>query len=419
MWPCRNPPGMRIFHTSDWHLGRRTLGVSRRPDHEAVLEEIVEVARDFKPQLVLHSGDLFENSRPRVDDMQLAQEVLRQLADLAPTVVIAGNHDSVPLFGFFSKFVGQPNKLIFSDLPRSPKEGGIVEFPGDKGEIARVALFPFLHANRVLDALELEPGSQHGAYADRVKRIQQSYQKALSKGYRQSRHILLFCAHLHVGGAITGTSERPLHISQAYATRPESIPQVTYAAFGHIHKPQKLPGNIPGRYAGSPIQLDFGEEGEEKQVVQIEAVPGRAARVEPIPLTRGRRLHTLRGSQTELESRADEVQGGILKLMINTEEPTPELSEWAHQVFSRSTIVEIREKCRRRQRLTVDELEDQPERFESLAHAFQAYLSEGTLPDNQSDEMVLREFERVRNLALDPEHPTAPPELVALEALRT
>jgi exonuclease SbcD len=48
---------------------------------------------------------------------------------------------------------------------------------------------------------------------------------------------------------------------------------------------------VAGRYAGSPIQLDFGEEHEEKEVVFVEAKPGMPARVEPIPLAVGRRLN--------------------------------------------------------------------------------------------------------------------------------
>ena len=74
---------MKIFHTSDWHLGRLTYGVSRRPDHEAVLDEICAQAADFRPHLILHSGDLFETPRPGVEDMQLAQDTLRRLAELA------------------------------------------------------------------------------------------------------------------------------------------------------------------------------------------------------------------------------------------------------------------------------------------------------------------------------------------------
>ena len=68
------------------------------------------------------------------------------------------------------------------------------------------------------------------------------------------------------------------------------MPPVSYAAFGHIHKPQPLPGTVIGRYAGSIIPIDFGEEGEQKGAVVVEATPGRAARVEFVSLAAGRPL---------------------------------------------------------------------------------------------------------------------------------
>ncbi|MCA9795693.1 MAG: exonuclease subunit SbcD, partial [Candidatus Eremiobacteraeota bacterium] len=129
---------MRIFHTSDWHLGRQTCGLSRRRDHEQVLDEILGHCRDFKPHLILHSGDLFENSRPAVEDMRLAQETLAQMSDLAPTVVIAGNHDSAALFDLFEALVGKARRLSFVGSVRRPDQGGVMEFAGDSGEIARV-----------------------------------------------------------------------------------------------------------------------------------------------------------------------------------------------------------------------------------------------------------------------------------------
>ena len=40
---------MRLLHISDWHLGRLTYRCPRTPDHESVLEEILELARDVRP----------------------------------------------------------------------------------------------------------------------------------------------------------------------------------------------------------------------------------------------------------------------------------------------------------------------------------------------------------------------------------
>jgi exonuclease SbcD len=36
---------MKLLHVSDWHLGRMTYRCTRTTDHEAVLEETLELAR--------------------------------------------------------------------------------------------------------------------------------------------------------------------------------------------------------------------------------------------------------------------------------------------------------------------------------------------------------------------------------------
>lgn len=384
---------MRIFHCSDWHLGRQTHGVSRRPDHEAVLEEMVAIARDSKPHLVLHSGDLFETSRPAIDDMRLAQEALTRLAEVAPVVCIAGNHDSPALFELFAALLGSKSRVAYVGAVRQPTRGGILEVPGEAGEIARVGLLPFVHANRVVDALEHAPEARTMAYADRLQKIQQAFGEALARDYHPDRHILLFCAHLFVAGATWSRSERPLHVSDTYATRVTNIPDVSYAAFGHIHKPQALPGGVPGRYAGSPIALDFGEEGETKEVVLVEARPGRGARIEPVPLSGGRALVSLRGTCQTLE--AHDVGEALLRLTVETAEPTPGLAEWASRVFSQATILEVNERCSASAVPLADEVTADMEEFEDLSQAFDAYLAEG-VPSDQSTETLRTVFTQVR-----------------------
>lgn len=335
---------MKIFHTSDWHLGRLTYGVPRRRDHEAVLEQIYEQARDFKPHLILHSGDLFETPRPSVEDMQLAQDSLRRLGEIAPVVIIAGNHDSAPLFDFFATLLGEKSRLIFIGQPRHPKKGGILEFAGESGEVARLATLPFVHAHRVIEAVETPAALRTMAYADRVMKLQEAYAQSLRFGFQAKRHILLFTAHLFVDGSSWSRSERPLHVSETYATRVSSIPPVAYAAFGHIHKPQALPGGLPGRYAGSPIPLDFGEVGEEKQSVLIEVKPSQAALVRTVPLTAGRPLLHLQGTRAQLEAQAPGVAEALLKLTVDVEKVEAGLADWACGLFRQATLLDVTER---------------------------------------------------------------------------
>jgi len=322
---------MRLLHTSDWHLGATLGRLSREPDHIAVLDEIVDIANEQRPHLILHTGDLFDTARPPVEAMRLGLDALRRLGEIAPVVVLAGNHDSRPLFRLFGQIVDfttkTPRIRFVADVVR-PDHGGILEFAADKGEVVRLASMPFLHPNALVDVFDTPPEGWTGKYADSIRVLQDMYRRAFEHDHDNSRHINLFAAHLHVGGAVLAKSERAVHVSQDYAVDVEALPPVTYAAFGHIHKPQALAGVVPGRYAGSPIQLDYGEEGETKTVVVVEAHPGASARVNVVELTRGRPLVKLSGTLNELANAASKHQGQmILTVTVNTDEPQTGLVE--------------------------------------------------------------------------------------------
>src|SRR5688572_2948832 len=131
---------MRLLHTSDWHLGRTTYNVSRRPDHEAVIDEIVDIAAEIRPHLIIHSGDLFDGIRPSYEDLTLGVTALQRLAGHAPVVVVCGNHDSPALFRLFNQLLGAAAPIRFVDVARLPDQGGILEYPGAGTERIRLAL---------------------------------------------------------------------------------------------------------------------------------------------------------------------------------------------------------------------------------------------------------------------------------------
>jgi exonuclease SbcD len=330
---------MRVLHVADWHLGATLGRVTRAPDHVRVLDEMVVIAQEFRPHLVVHSGDLFDGTRPPVDAMQLAAESLGRLSAIAPTVVLAGNHDSRALFRVLD---------TFQDVSRGERrlwfvaEPQVLRFAGVDGEEARLACMPFLHPNTLVDLLADDPVSWTGAYADGVRVLNRQLKAELERAYQASRDVLLYAAHLHVHDAKLGGTERTVHVSEDYATRVESLPPVSYAAFGHIHRPQPLPGgSVTGRYAGSPIPIDFGEHGEEKSVVAVELTPGRSARVEAVGISGGRRLVRFEGTWDDFCARAPEMGDGILKAVIETEAPDPELAEKVAERCPGASIFEI------------------------------------------------------------------------------
>lgn len=365
---------MRLLHVSDWHLGRVTYGASRAPDHRAVLDEIVDVARHEKPELVLHTGDLFDSVRPGYADMELAIDALQRLGALAQVVVLLGNHDSAALFRVFQRLLGERSRVRFVDRVRRPSDGGVLELEGRAGERVRLASVPFVHANRLIEALE-DPSQRTVGYADRVKTVQDALGHALRRDYDPRRDVLLFAAHLHVSGAVLSTSERPIHVSEHYASRVETLPAVSYAAFGHIHRPQALGGPVTARYAGSPLQMDFGELGEEKSVVLVDARPGQAAEVRTIPLKAGRALRRLDGTLAQLRAEAETVGDALCLVTARTETTTPDLAQQLASWMPRASLLQVHEvsSAQRLEALDPDtETEGEEPGFEALFRQFLA-----------------------------------------------
>lgn len=398
---------MRLLHVSDWHLGRLTYRCSRVADHEAALAETLQLARDVRPHLILHTGDVFDGFRPGYAEMTFAIEALEELAAVAPVVVLAGNHDSAALFRLFDRLQGPEPRIRFLDRVRPPAEGGVLELPGADGEVVRLASLPFVHANRIVDRFE-DPTTWTATYSERIQRIEEELERGLNAGYDPSRHVLLFAAHLYVSGARISQSERPLHVSEGYATRLERLPNVSYAAFGHVHLPQPLPRRgVVGRYAGSPIPLDFGEERERKEVVLVEAEPGRPATVTPHPLAGGRPLRTLAGTLEEIRALAPEAAEALCRVTVRTDEPIPDLARLLGELLPGATLVEVNEDCAATRLEVVDASTVDVDAEPGFAELFRTYLAERGTRGARADR-VLRTFETLIRAVEAEEEPRLP-----------
>ncbi len=379
---------MRILHVSDWHLGRETGGHSRVPDHDAVIAEMISLVREHTPDLVIHTGDLFDVARPGVDDMHRGIAALQEFAALAPTVIISGNHDSPPLFRLFNRILSGPDntfaadghgpsRLTFVDKPGKP-DGGVLTFevPTQSGpHRLRLASLPFVRDGRIVDTME-DPATWLTSYAERIQKIEAALGIALAAGYNSSTDVNLFAAHLHVAGATWSHSERALHVSDTYASTVEAIPPVSYAAFGHIHKPQKLPGLVVGTYAGSPLQLDFGEEGETKRVVLVDAEPGRSARIQSIDLTSGRQLRSYDGTLEGLARLAGSWGNALTKILIQSTTATPGLADKVRALLPHATLLRVDESAADARLEPLVDDHHHPQVEPTIGELFEAFLAE-------------------------------------------
>ncbi|PFX02163.1 Nuclease SbcCD subunit D [Nocardia farcinica] len=254
----------RVLHTSDWHLGRQIGRHRRDAEFDAVLDEIAEIAADFAPDLIVHSGDLFDGPRPGLDDMRRAARSLRRLGETAPVVVVAGNHDTRHVLLFLEYMLsdmgnrGDDQMRVRFATDARPDGVLIAEYPTAGGFTLRVGALPYLHPNRFSYEFT-DPATATATYAEQIRNIQADVYRRLATG-RGARDILVFTAHLFVEGATPSYSERRISLDANYAVAAAGLPPVDYGALGHMHKPQRVDNvGFPAHYAGSPLQLDFGE----------------------------------------------------------------------------------------------------------------------------------------------------------------
>ncbi|OZB38591.1 MAG: exonuclease subunit SbcD, partial [Alishewanella sp. 34-51-39] len=87
---------MKILHTSDWHLGQNFYTKSRKAEHQAFLDWLLQQVTAQQIDAVIVAGDIFDTATPP----SYAREMYNQfVVDMHKAgcnlVVLGGNHDSV------------------------------------------------------------------------------------------------------------------------------------------------------------------------------------------------------------------------------------------------------------------------------------------------------------------------------------
>ena len=103
---------MQFVHMADTHLGYRQYGLSEREtDFLDVFDQAIDEVVRERPDFAVHSGDLFEYSRPPTRALLTAQKGIFRLKNAnIPIYAIAGNHDIV------MKKNALPPQILFKDF---------------------------------------------------------------------------------------------------------------------------------------------------------------------------------------------------------------------------------------------------------------------------------------------------------------
>ena len=150
---------------------------------------------------------------------------------------------------------------------------------------------------RAADLMDAEAFENAQRYSDRLRLLIEALCAGVPRRHRQRPGRPHVRARRRARAAASG---RPTS-STSTPSPPQSFPPtIGYGALGHLHRAQRIPAGPALHYCGSPLQLDFGEGEQPKQVNIVTIAPGVPADVRAVRLTAGRPLRTVRGSIDEL-----------------------------------------------------------------------------------------------------------------------
>ena len=316
---CKELP-MKVLHTSDWHVGRTIRNRSRIDEHRAVFAEIVDIAKQEDVDAVLVTGDIFHERRPSLEAQELVAETLAELArQRIPSVLIPGNHDDPSLLRALKPLGTLAQAHLVPDVVEDLSSLIIPIVARAGGEQALIGCLPYLHPHLVLNTAESMGMTEEGRISAYQGKVQEFF-RALVEGMQRkdSGAVSIVLAHLHLLECEFGGGEWR---SSVFPVATGFLPaHVQYVALGHLHKPQVVEkAKSQTRYAGSILQMDFGERDQKKSVCLIEAHPGKPATVTEIPLTKGKWLLRRTGTAEALLAQAPEFSDAWVEVVVSFE----------------------------------------------------------------------------------------------------
>ena len=303
---------MKLMHLSDLHLGKRVNGFSMIPDQRHVLEQILAMAAEEKPDAALLCGDIYDKTVPSAEAVALFDTFLSRLAQCCPVYIICGNHDSAERVAFGGRLLEKAGVYL------SPVYDGKIMTVEQRDEFGTVCfhLLPFL---KPVQVREWYPQASVESYTDAVR-------TALSGIDPEdgNRHVLL--AHQFVTGSERCESEE-VSIGGSDNVDAEVFTGFDYVALGHLHGAQRAGGDHI-RYCGTMLKYSFSEANHHKSVTFVQLGEKGSLTISTRELTPLRDLKQIRGTYDELMSRScyygTDLPESYLHIILTDEEDVPE-----------------------------------------------------------------------------------------------
>lgn len=279
---------MKCIHLSDLHLGKRLNGFSMIEDQRHILQQILQIVEEERPDAVLIAGDVYDRPIPSVEAMGLFDDLLKRLVRAQVQVfIISGNHDSPERLAFAAELIA------YSGIHIAPVYDGTVRPVSVEDAYGPVNIYmlPFIRPAHVRGIF---PEEEIGSYTDAVRTA-----VAHMEVRETQRNILL--THQFVTGAARTESEE-IVVGGADNVDASVFGPFDYVALGHIHGPQHV-GRESIRYCGTPLKYSFSEMRHRKSVTVLELGKKGTLGIRTRELTPLHEMREIKGTYAELTAK--------------------------------------------------------------------------------------------------------------------
>ena len=261
---------MRILHTADWHLGLRLYKREIVEEHHFFFAWLMELLKEREIDVLMISGDVFDQANPTNEARQLYYDFLKQLISLRIKVIITGgNHDAPGILNAPREILRMLDIHVVGSA-MSDVKGELVGVGGrgsDQVE-AVVAAVPYL---REPDIHALTKDLEFEDKREQVRAAIRKHYELVADACKDYKVPVIAMGHLYAAGSSVSDSERLIQMGNQSAVASDDFPSIfKYIALGHIHKPQFVNGLSHIRYSGSPVPLSFSERKDRKIVIELE-----------------------------------------------------------------------------------------------------------------------------------------------------
>ena len=243
---------MKFFHLSDLHIGKRVCGFSMLEDQKYILQQILSLAREHRPDGVLIAGDLYDKSMPSAEAVETVDWFLSQFAaQQIPVWAISGNHDCAERVAYGGQMLEQAgiyvSRVFDGELQRYELPEGI-----------DIYLLPYLRPAQVRRYFPEQT----------IETTQQAVEAVLGSVQLRSDRRNILVMHQFLTGASVCDSEE-LTVGGLDQVDASAVAAFDYVALGHLHRPQCV-GREEVRYCGSLLKYSFSEANDTKSVTVVE-----------------------------------------------------------------------------------------------------------------------------------------------------